>query len=166
MSARLTIRRAQAADAGAVIALIEALADYEKLTPPGDAARERLRRDIAEGRRFSVLLAESGGEAIGYALFFETYSTFLGLPKLYLEDIFVRPQSRSTGAGIALFRAVCREALARGCGALEWEVLDWNRLALDFYELLGAKHSRGWLPYRLDREGIEAVAAEEPAVKE
>ena len=157
---RVTVRPATPADGDGLIALIRALADYEKLTPPDDAAAKRILADLrAEPGRFDCLLAEVGGEAAGYALFFETYSTFRGQPKLYLEDIFVSPGHRNTGAGFALFSAVAREAVRRGCAAMEWAVLDWNRLALDFYDSLGANHHREWLPYRLERDDLERLAA-------
>ncbi len=157
---RVTVRPATPADGDALVALIRALADYEKLTPPDDAAAERILADLrAEPARFDCLLAEVGGEAVGYALFFETYSTFRGQPKLYLEDIFVFPDHRNTGAGFELFSAAVREAVRRGCAAMEWAVLDWNRLALDFYDRLGASHHGEWLPYRLEREDLERLAA-------
>jgi GNAT superfamily N-acetyltransferase len=157
---RVTIRPATPADGDPLIALIRGLADYEKLTPPDDDAAERLIAELgAEARRFDCLLAEVGGEAVGYALFFETYSTFRGRPKLYLEDIFVQPDRRTTGAGFALFSAVARTAIQRDCATMEWAVLDWNRLALDFYERLGATHDRQWLPYHLERDDLERIVA-------
>jgi GNAT superfamily N-acetyltransferase len=143
-----------------VLALIRALADYEKLTPPGDEAAARFLMELAaEPRRFDVLIAERGGGAVGYALYFETYSTFSALPKLYIEDLFVLPAHRSTGAGLALFRAAARVALERRCAALEWQVLEWNRLAIDFYERLGGEHKREWLNYRLDGDALGRVAS-------
>jgi GNAT superfamily N-acetyltransferase len=155
-----TVRPATAADADALLALMRGLAEYEKLTPPDEAAAARFRRDLADGGRFGALLAEAGGRPVGYALFFETYSTFRALPKLYLEDVFVTPEGRGTGAGLALFRAVCREALRRGCCALEWAVLDWNQPAITFYERMGAARAGEWLPYALDRDGMEHLAGD------
>lgn len=104
-------------------------------------------------------LAELDGEAVGYTFFFETYSTFLALPTLYLEDLFVLPAYRGQGVGAALFRAMATEACSRGCGRMEWTVLDWNQLAIDFYERFGAKRSSDWLPYRLLRSELEAINA-------
>ena len=156
---RVTVRPATPADGDALVTLIRALAGYEKLTPPDDAAAERIVADLGtDPRRFDCLLAEVGGETVGYALFFDTYSTFRGKPKLYLEDIFVEPNHRSTGAGFALFTAVAREAVRRHCVALEWAVLDWNRLALDFYDKLGGHHQREWLPYRLEGDALDRLA--------
>ena len=157
---RLSIRPATPADGDALVSLIRGLARYEKLDPPDDAAAARFVAELSEHTgRFDCLLAEIDDAPAGYALFFETYSTFKGQPKLYLEDIFVIPNHRSTGAGFALFSAVAREALRRGCVALEWAVLDWNRLALDFYEKLGGNHEREWLPYRLERDDLDRIAA-------
>jgi GNAT superfamily N-acetyltransferase len=141
---------------------MEGLAAYEKLTPPDDAAKERFRAHLAEGRRFGALLAEAGGDAIGYALFFESYSTFRASPKLYMEDLFVEPQHRKTGAGFALFRSVVEEADLRGCVAVEWQVLDWNQLAIDFYERVGGRHESEWPPYSLDPEGMRALLTSGP----
>jgi len=153
--APVTVRRAMTADGEALIRLIRGLADYEHLTGPDAAAAERIVADL--DRRYTAWLAETNGRAIGYAITFETYSTFRGLPKLYLEDIFVEPGARSTGAGFALFCIVVEEAVSRGCDALEWEALDWNQLALDFYARVGGEHSKEWLPYRLGREGMERL---------
>lgn len=156
----VTVRRATAADGDTLLRLIKGLADYEKLTPPDEAAGDRIVKDLFDGRRFSAFLAEAGGAAVGYAIVYETYSTFRGLPKLYLEDVFVEPEARATGAGIALFRSVAADALARGCDALEWEVLDWNQLAIDFSERIGGKHETAWLPYRMERERLEELAGD------
>jgi GNAT superfamily N-acetyltransferase len=155
------VRKATPADAPTLLRLIEALAAYERLEPPDEAARERLCSDMSsQPPRFDAYLVEVDGEAVGYAIVFETYSSFLALPTLYLEDIFVLPQHRGRRAGYELFRAMVREAYERGCGRMEWAVLDWNRPAIDFYERLGAQRLREWLPYRLTREQMERVLAE------
>ena len=96
---------------------------------------------------------------VGYAFMFETYSTFLALPTLYLEDLFVLPEHRKRGAGSALFRAVVAEAGRRGCGRVEWVVLDWNMLARNFYHRVGARHLDDWCYYRLTRDRFDAVPA-------
>lgn len=155
----VTIRRATAADGAAFIALVRGLAAYEKLDPPTPEGEKRLLRDaFGEKPRIEVLLAESGGRAIAYAIFFETYSSFLALPTLYLEDVFVMPEARRLGAGGAIVKWLAAEALRRGCGRLEWVVLDWNALAIGFYEKLGATRMKEWLPYRLTGDALRRVA--------
>jgi GNAT superfamily N-acetyltransferase len=157
--ARTIVRPLGAGDVDAFIGLIEALAAYEHLAPPDAAARERLARDaLATPPRFFALLAEIGGRAVAYAVFFETYSTFLALPTLYLEDLFVLPEFRSRSVGMALFRACAAEALSRGCGRMEWQVLSWNDLALGFYQHLGATPlHEDWLCYRLAGDALARV---------
>lgn len=139
--------------------LIVALAEYEKLEPPGAEARERLARDaFASSPRFEVLLAYSEeNRAVGYAFILETYSSFLALPTMYLEDIFVLPDARGIGAGFALFQAVVREGRRRGCGRVDFQVLRWNKLAQDFYARLGAVHLEDWLPYRLEAKQFDSL---------
>jgi GNAT superfamily N-acetyltransferase len=157
------IREATARDAGTLLALIDALADYEHLPRPDEGARRRL-EEHGFGRAdplFRAFLLEAGRKPIGYALYFFTYSTFLARPTLYLEDIFVLPDERRHGAGAALMRHLARTALNAGCGRLEWQVLDWNELALGFYDRLGAKHMREWLPYRLTREEMASLLADQ-----
>jgi GNAT superfamily N-acetyltransferase len=153
------VRPFQAEDGPALCALIEALADYESLTPPDSLARERLIRDaLATPPRFWALLAESDSVVIGYAIFFETYSTFLAQPTLYLEDIFVLPQARRGGVGTVLFLACVAEAQRRGCGRMEWQALAWNDLADGFYQKLGARpiHEE-WTLYRLLEEDLNRL---------
>ncbi len=153
-----TIRQATPADADTIIRLILALAEFEQLPPPDAMAQSRLLTDAFAPRpRFDIYLAEMGGQAAGYAFVFETYSTFLALPTLYLEDLFVLPQFRAQRVGYALFRHCAQEAWRRGCGRLEWVVLDWNQHAIDFYERLGARRMSEWLPYRLDRAALEQL---------
>jgi GNAT superfamily N-acetyltransferase len=142
-------------DAKSFLSLIDALADYEKLKRPGAASGRRLVRDgIGPKRKFETLLAISAGKAVGYAVFFETYSTFLAKPTLYLEDLFVLPEHRGRGTGLGLFRACAAEAVRRGCGRMDWNVLDWNRSAAEFYRKIGASHLRAWQLYRLEGSGI------------
>ena len=133
------------------ISLINALADYERLSPPDAAAIERLRRDaFGPQPRFEAALAVSAsGVAIGYATWFHTYSTFLARPTMYLEDLFVREDARESGAGSALFEHVRTLGAERGCGRMEWQVLDWNTLAREFYHRRQATWMKDWLLYRL-----------------
>lgn len=153
------IRPVEPGDAERVLGLVDALADYEKLARPDPAARERLRADgFGPRRRFDLLVAETGGRLVGYALFFETYSSFLALPTLYLEDLFVLPEARQGGWGSRLFAAVAAEAVRRGCGRMEWSVLTWNRLALDFYARRGAQPLGDWQTWRLAGEALERAA--------
>jgi len=155
----VVLRRAESEDAEAVVELIQALADYEKLQGPDQAARERLRTGLFDGRLgMLTLVAEAGGEVVGYAVAYEQYSTFEGLPKLFLEDIFVLERHRGSGAGLALFREVAAEAARRGCCELEWQVLTWNQRAMDFYERLGARRDEEWYTYLLDVEEMRRVA--------
>lgn len=132
------------------VQLIAALADYEHLDRPDAAALERLRADaFGPRRRFEAALAlDDEGRAVGYAIWFETYSSFLAKPTLYLEDLFVLEQARRSGAGAMLFEHVRSLGAQRGCGRMEWHVLDWNSLARDFYDRRGAQWMREWLLYR------------------
>lgn len=144
------IRRAVAADAPAILELVNALADYEKLARPSPEARKRLVRDLFGPKpRIDCLLAFMDGYPVGYAIMLETYSSFLALPTLYLEDLFVLPEYRGRKVGYELFQTVRREAERRGCGRLEWTVLDWNQLAIDFYNRMGAEHLKQWHLYRI-----------------
>jgi GNAT superfamily N-acetyltransferase len=141
--------------------LLRALADYERLAPPDAAAVERLRRDAfgrgtpdgmtdAASARFEAALAlNSKGRAVGYATWFHTYSTFLAKPTMYLEDLFVRDDARESGAGSALFEHVRTLGAERGCGRMEWQVLDWNTLAREFYHRRQAMWMKDWLTYRI-----------------
>jgi GNAT superfamily N-acetyltransferase len=154
------IRKATPNDADAVLRLIVALAEFERLPPPDEAARRRLITDAFGPRpRFEIFLAEVDDQVVGYAFVFETYSTFLALPTLYLEDLFVLNEYRGRKVGYALFRYCAEEALRRGCGRFEWVVLDWNTHAINFYERQGAKWLDDWKLYRLDREGLERLKA-------
>src|SRR5690242_16595924 len=155
----VVVRPATPADSAVIIQLVVALAEFERLPPPDDAARGRLLADaFGPHPRFEIFLAEVEGQVVGYAFVFETYSTFLAMPTLYLEDLFVLPQFRSKRVGYALMRYCAEQALSRGCGRLDWVVLDWNKHAIDFYERLGARHLDDWHVYRLDRAGLERLA--------
>jgi GNAT superfamily N-acetyltransferase len=159
----LTIQPARREDADALLVLVDALADYEKLPRPDDAAKERLVRDGFERTppRFWVYLAWDDGQPVGYVIALETYSSFLAKPTLYVEDFFVLPEARGRGAGDALFRHAAGEALRRGCGRMEWVCLDWNQLAIGFYEKRGGQHLDDWRYYRLTEEGLHRLTAGE-----
>lgn len=151
------IRAATEHDATTLLSLIDALATYEKQPKLDAETRARLVRDGFETpRRFKTLLAEADGKVAGYALFFETYSSYLAQPTLYLEDIFVLPSFRGCGIGKALFKACAAEALERGCSRMEWSVLDWNKTAMDFYQRIGARHLNDRRLYRLTTPEMKA----------
>jgi GNAT superfamily N-acetyltransferase len=152
------IRRAERQDADSLLELITALAHYEQLDPPNEGARARLIEDgWGERPKYEAWLAEVDGHAVGYAILFETYSTFLARPTLYLEDIFLLPEYRGRGIGDALFRRISRLVRERGCGRMEWVCLDWNRAGLRFYEKIGARHMTEWLTFRLLPEQIATL---------
>ncbi len=147
----ISVRLATVADAPTVTGLITALATYERLEPPGAAARARLTAEMAsENPRFEAFLAEYDGVAAGCAIVFETYSSFLAKPKLYLEDIFVLPEYRGRGVGKHLFQRLIDEARTRGCGLMEWTALDWNTPAHEFYRKMGGYHLKPWQVFRLE----------------
>jgi GNAT superfamily N-acetyltransferase len=164
MPEKIRIRPAGAADAEVFLSLVDALADYETLDRPTPEARERLVRDgFGEARRFQPYLAERNGRVVAYAITFETYSSFLALPTLYLEDIFVLPEARRAGIGERFFRFLAGEAVRRGCGRMEWVVLDWNEPAIRFYEKIGGQRLREWMTYRLTADRLAAIADGSPA---
>jgi GNAT superfamily N-acetyltransferase len=132
------------------VRLIQALADYEHLSRPDAAALERLRADaFGPRRRFEAALAIDGERAVGYAIWFETYSSFLARPTMFLEDIFVEERARGGGAGRMLFEYVRALGEERGCGRMDWMVLEWNTPARDFYHRRNAQWMKDWLLYRL-----------------
>jgi GNAT superfamily N-acetyltransferase len=153
------IRPATPADVPAIAQLIRDLAEYEKLAHEVRLDETQLREHLFGARRFvEALVAEEQGEVIGFALFFHNYSTFLGKPGLYLEDLFVKPARRGGGHGKALLRELARIAVERGCGRLEWSVLNWNEPAIRFYEALGAAPMKEWTVYRLTGEALSRAA--------
>ena len=147
---RSVVRFSRKGDGNALLTLVNALADFEKLRRPSRAARARLMKDgFGKRKRFDSLLALVKGKPVGYAILFESYSSFLARPTLYLEDIFVLPEWRGRRIGLQLFRRVLAEARRRKCGRMEWMVLDWNKNAIDFYRRIGAKYMKAWHLYRL-----------------
>lgn len=151
------VRRGRKADSKQFVGLLLALADFERLEPPAEAGRRRVLRDVFDKKRVRLFVAARGDKLLGYALYFYTYSSFLAKPTLYLEDLFVLEEHRKEGVGFALFRKCVDEAVARGCGRMEWSVLTWNEKALRFYEKLGAKRLSDWYVYRLDEKGLGGV---------
>ena len=152
------IRPATPADLDTIARLIHALAEYERLANHVTLDEAQLREHLFGPRPYAeVLLAEEAGVTVGYALFFHNYSTFRGQPGIYLEDLFVRPEHRGKGHGKALLAALAKFAVERGCGRLEWNVLDWNEPAIQFYRSLGAVPLTDWTAYRLTGEALHAL---------
>jgi GNAT superfamily N-acetyltransferase len=154
------IRPATPADVPTIARLIRGLAEYERLADKVALDEDRLRHHLFGPRLYAeVLLAEESGTVVGFALFFHNFSTFLAQPGIYLEDLFVLPEHRGRGHGKALFRALARLATERGCGRLEWAVLDWNEPSIGFYRSLGAAALDDWTTYRLTGDALAALAA-------
>lgn len=153
------IRPATRADARDLLALIRALADYEKLAHMVSADEAMLERELfAPGSPAEALVCRIGGEAVGMAIYFHNFSTFLGRRGLYLEDLFVKPEHRGRGYGKALLLATARIARERKCGRFEWMVLDWNTPSIRFYESLGAVRMDEWRLFRVTGEALEKLA--------
>jgi GNAT superfamily N-acetyltransferase len=156
----LVIRKATRADVPTILALVRALATYEREPDAVIASEEDYVRDgFGDEPAFEVLLAEDDAAGtIGFAFYFFTYSTWRGRRRLFLEDLFVLPEHRGRGAGRALMRALAREASLRHCRSFVWQVLDWNEPSIAFYEKLGAKIMRDWLYVHLDGAALAALA--------
>jgi GNAT superfamily N-acetyltransferase len=155
-----SLRFAVRADVPEILRLIRALAEYEKLSHEVVATEAALAQTLFGAKPAAeVLLAEQGGRAVGFALFFQNYSTFLGKPGIYLEDLFVEPAQRGNGLGRQLLSAVAKLAVERGCGRFEWAVLDWNAPAIGFYEKLGAKPMKDWKVMRLTGEALQRLGS-------
>ena len=156
---KLTIRPGTPRDIAAIVRLIRGLARYEHLehTVKIDASRVR-RHGFGARPYFETLLCRRSGRVIGFALYYFTYSTFLAQPTLYIEDLFVEPEERGAGAGKALIRALARVAVRRGCGRMEWTVLDWNRPAIQFYKRIGATLRKEWVLTRLTGAPLRRLA--------
>jgi GNAT superfamily N-acetyltransferase len=148
------------ADVPIILEMIRGLAEYEKLSHVMVATEEQLRLTLfGERPAAEVLLAHWNGDPVGFALFFPNYSTFLAQPGIYLEDLFVKPNARGNGAGLALFAELARIAVERGCGRVEWAVLDWNEPSIRFYKKLGAVAMDDWTTFRLTSEPMRKLAA-------
>jgi len=161
------IRPARVEDVPVILELIRELATYER-APDEVAATEEQLVDVLFGERpaAEVLLAFEGKSPIGFAVFFHNFSTWLGRPGLYLEDLFVKPEKRGKGYGRALLVALAKIARDRACGRMEWAVLDWNEPAIKFYRALGAKPMDEWTVFRLTRDGIAELAKSDSIAKE
>ncbi len=159
-----TIRAATIVDVPIILELIRALATYERAPNEVTATEDQL-VDVLFGKKpaAEVLLAFEGDTPIGFAVFFHNFSTWLGRPGLYLEDLFVKPEHRGKGYGRALLIHLGKIAHERGCGRMEWAVLNWNEPAIEFYKTLGAKPLDEWKIFRLNREGIARLVETGPA---
>ena len=158
----MRIREAVLADIPLIAAFVRELAEYERLLDEVTMTEERLASNLYGEHRYAeaVIAEDEERLPLGFALFFHNFSTFLGLPGIYLEDLYVRPAHRGSGVGRALLRHVARLALERGCGRLEWSVLDWNQSAISFYMGLDARSSSEWTGYRLHGKALERLAEE------
>ncbi len=157
------VRAGVAGDVPFVFESIRRLAEFEKLEHLFTGSVEALRAHLFGPRpSCELLISWEGDTRSGYALYFTTYSTFLTRPGLFLEDLFVLPEFRGHGHGRALLEELAGIAVARGCGRLEWSVLDWNSRAIAFYDSLGANPVRGWIPYRLDGDALAALGSKAP----
>jgi GNAT superfamily N-acetyltransferase len=159
LPADVDIRPATEADAELLFGLILELASYEKLTAAVSGDAELLRHSLFEQRAAEALIVEAGGEAVGYAIFFTTFSTFECRSGLWLEDVYVRPDRRRRGIGCAVMEHLAALALERGHVRLDWCALDWNEPALSFYDKLGATRLDDWRMLRLDRDGMRRLSA-------
>ncbi len=157
----MKIREATEADVPLILQFIRDLSIYEKLADKVVASEEDLRRTLFANPRFAeVIFACEDGREVGFALFFHNYSTFLGQPGIYLEDLFVKPEARGRGYGKALLAHLARLAKERGCGRVEWAVLNWNTPSIDFYRTLGATPLDDWIVFRLTGDALETLSEE------
>jgi GNAT superfamily N-acetyltransferase len=160
---KLRIRSATRDDVALILALIKELSEYERLAHEVRATEEILTETLfGEHRYAEVLIASLGERPVGYALYFHSFSTFLGRPGMYLEDIYVRPAERGKGIGKALLARVAKLAVERHCGRLEWSVLNWNEPSIGFYKSLGAQPMDEWTVYRLVGKPLEQLASAAP----
>jgi GNAT superfamily N-acetyltransferase len=159
LSAGVSVRVATLADAPLILEFIRELADYERLLHEVEATEADIRRDLfGENPRCFCDIAEHDGQAVGFALWFYNYSTFVGRAGIYLEDLFVRPEARGVGAGKALLRRLAQRCVEADLGRLEWAVLNWNTPSIEFYDSLGASAKTEWTVRRLDGEALTALA--------
>jgi GNAT superfamily N-acetyltransferase len=158
MAFPIKIRPAVENDVPLILRLVRGLAEYEGLLDHVEATEETLRRYLFDDHAAEVLIAEYAGEGAGFALFFHNFSTFLGRPGIYIEDLFVLPAFRGYGMGKALVKEVARIAVRRQCGRLEWSCLDWNEPSIQFYRSLGAEPLSEWTMYRVTSDKLQKLA--------
>ena len=154
----IEIRPASPADIALILRLVRELAEYEREPDAVEATEDMLHDALFERRFAEAVIAELDGKPVGFALFFHNFSTWTGKPGIYLEDLYVTPEARGSGAGKALLRHIAGLALDRGCGRFEWAVLDWNRPAIDFYRAMGAVAMEEWTVQRVTGDALVRLA--------
>ena len=157
---KLNIRNATKEDVPLILQFIKELAEYEKMSSDVTATEETLNETLFNGKYAEVIIAEYEGKPAGQALFFHNFSTFIGRPGVYLEDIYVRPEFRGKGIGKSLLLQLIKIAKERNCTRVEWVVLNWNESAINFYKSLGAYPMDEWTIYRVDKKGIDLMTGE------
>ena len=155
---KFQFRYANESDVSLILEFIKGLAEYEKMSDEVIATEDLLREWIFKKKKAEVIFALEDTQAVGFALFFHNFSTFLGRAGLYLEDLFVKPEYRGKGYGKALLKQLAAIAVERGCGRLEWSCLDWNKPSIDFYLSLGAKPMDEWTVYRVTGKELNQLA--------
>ncbi len=155
---QLSFRYATEQDASLILEFVRGLAAYEKMSDEVVATEELLKEWIFVKKKAEVIFAVEDGREVGFALFFHNFSTFLGRAGLYLEDLFIKPDSRGKGYGKTILKEVARIAVERGCGRLEWWCLDWNKPSIDFYLSMGAEPMSDWTVYRIAGQTLEELA--------
>lgn len=159
MQSPIRIEKTTANDVSLILSFVRELAEYERLLDTVTADEERIQAAMFGPRAFvESVIAYSDDEPVAFAIYYFNYSSFTALPGLYLEDIFVRASARGTGVGVQLFRYLANKAIERGCGRMEWAVLDWNENAIRFYQKLDAEPVEGWTIFRLSRHRLNALA--------
>ena len=153
----LKIRQATETDVSTLLSLIKELADYEKLSDQVIATEASLKKSLIEMKSVEALILEVDDASIGFALYFYNFSTFLGKAGLYLEDLYIQPSYRHQGYGKQVFKYLAKYALEKGCGRMEWSVLDWNEPSINFYKRLGAKAMDEWTTYRLTEDELNTL---------
>ncbi len=158
MNNGLTFRNAERKDTPLILEFIKELADYEKMSDEVVADEATLEEWIFDKQKAEVIFAVQDGNAVGFALFFHNFSTFLGRAGIYLEDLYVKPECRGRGYGKAILKKLASIAVERGCGRLEWWCLDWNKPSIDFYLSLGAEPMSDWTTYRITGDTLKNLA--------
>lgn len=156
-SKNFQIRKANRNDVTTILLFIKDLAEFEKLSHEVVANEKSIEKYIFEQQKAHVIIAELALKPIGFALFFENFSTFLGLPGIYLEDLYIQPAFRGRGYGSRLLEHLAQHTRAKGYGRLEWSVLNWNEKAIKLYEKMGAKPQKNWTVYRLEKEALQKL---------